>query len=38
MPLSPEGRDVILVDDVIYTGRTMRAATEAVIFSETSIS
>lgn len=33
MPLSPEGRDVILVDDVIYTGRTMRAATEAVMFS-----
>ena len=33
MPISPENRNVILVDDVIYTGRTMRAVTEAVIFS-----
>ena len=33
MPISPEGRNVILVDDVIYTGRTIRAVTEAVMFS-----
>ena len=33
MHISPVGRDVILVDDVIYTGRTMRAVTEAVMFS-----
>ena len=33
MPISPEGRYVVLVDDVIYTGRTMRAVTEGVMFS-----
>ena len=33
MPISPEGRDVILVDDVIYTGRTIMAVTEGVMFS-----
>ncbi len=26
LPLSVEGRDIILVDDVFYTGRTIRAA------------
>ena len=30
---SPTNRNVILVDDVIYTGRTIRASIEAVIFS-----
>ena len=30
---SPTERNVILVDDVIYTGRTIRASIEAVIFS-----
>ena len=33
MPISPEGRDIILVDDVIYTGRTIMAVTEGVMFS-----
>ncbi len=35
-PLDPrpnvEGRDVILVDDVLFTGRTARAALDAVLF------
>ena len=30
---SPTDRNVILVDDVIYTGRTIRASIEAVMFS-----
>ncbi|MGB3542573.1 phosphoribosyltransferase family protein, partial [Rubrivirga sp.] len=28
---SAEGRDVLLVDDVIFTGRTIRAALDAVL-------
>lgn len=31
VPFPIEGRNVVLVDDVIYTGRTARAALEAVI-------
>ena len=31
VPFSVEGRTVVLVDDVIFTGRTARAAMEAVI-------
>ena len=31
LPFDVTGRRVILVDDVLYTGRTARAATEAVI-------
>jgi len=30
LPFSVEGKDVILVDDVIFTGRTVRAAIEAI--------
>ena len=30
LPFDVTGRDVVLVDDVIYTGRTVRAAIEAV--------
>ena len=30
LPFDVTGRDVVLVDDVIYTGRTARAAIEAV--------
>ncbi len=30
LPFDVSGRDVVLVDDVIYTGRTARAAIEAV--------
>ena len=30
LPVSIEGRDVLLVDDVIFTGRTVRAALEAI--------
>ncbi len=30
-PESPQGKTVVLVDDVLYTGRTARAAMEAVI-------
>ena len=30
LPFDVSGRDVVLVDDVIYTGRTVRAAIEAV--------
>jgi len=28
--VSVEGRDVVLVDDVVFTGRTVRAALEAI--------
>lgn len=31
LPFNVEGKNVILVDDVIYTGRTVRAAMEALI-------
>lgn len=31
IPASVEGRDVIIVDDVLYTGRTVRAAIETVL-------
>lgn len=31
IPLPLEGRRVILVDDVLYTGRTVRAALEAIL-------
>ena len=33
IPCDPTGKTVILVDDVIYTGRTVRAAIEAVFHS-----
>ncbi len=33
LAVCPEGRDVILVDDVLFTGRTTRAAIEAVLSS-----
>ena len=31
VPVSIEGKEVILVDDVLYTGRTIRAAMDAVM-------
>lgn len=31
IPLPLEGRQIILVDDVLYTGRTVRAALEAIL-------
>lgn len=31
LPFDVEGRDVILVDDVLYTGRTIRAAMDALM-------
>lgn len=31
VPVDTEGRTVVIVDDVLYTGRTVRAAMEAVI-------
>jgi len=31
--ISPEDRNVVLIDDVIYTGRTLRASIEAVMHS-----
>ena len=31
IPFSLEGKDVVLVDDVIFTGRTIRAAMEALM-------
>jgi len=31
LPFSVEGKDVILVDDVLYTGRTVRAAMDEII-------
>ena len=30
IPLSVEGKDIILMDDVLYTGRTIRAALDAL--------
>ena len=30
---NPQDREIILIDDVIYTGRTLRASIEAVVFS-----
>ncbi|MEO6230347.1 MAG: bifunctional pyr operon transcriptional regulator/uracil phosphoribosyltransferase PyrR [Ferruginibacter sp.] len=30
VPFSIEGKDVILIDDVLYTGRTIRAALDAI--------
>jgi len=31
--ISPEDRNIVLIDDVIYTGRTLRASIEAVMHS-----
>ena len=31
IPFSVEGKDVVLVDDVLYTGRTVRAAIDAIM-------
>ena len=31
IPVSLDGKDVILVDDVLFTGRTIRAALEAIL-------
>ncbi|MBO71481.1 MAG: bifunctional pyr operon transcriptional regulator/uracil phosphoribosyltransferase [Actinobacteria bacterium] len=31
--ISPEDRNIVLIDDVIYTGRTLRASIEAVMYS-----
>ena len=31
--ISPENRNIVLIDDVIYTGRTLRASIEAVMHS-----
>jgi len=31
MPFLVEGRDVILVDDVLFTGRTIRAGLDALL-------
>ena len=33
LSINPQDRDIILIDDVIYTGRTLRASIEAVVFS-----
>ena len=32
--INPTDRDVVLIDDVVFTGRTLRASLEAVIFLE----
>jgi pyrimidine operon attenuation protein/uracil phosphoribosyltransferase len=31
IPFSVEGKQIVLVDDVLYTGRTIRAAMDAII-------
>ena len=31
MPFSVEGKTVVLIDDVLYTGRTVRAAMDALM-------
>ena len=31
MPFSTEGRNIILIDDVLHTGRTIRAAMDAIL-------
>ena len=33
LSVNPKDREIILIDDVIYTGRTLRASIEAVVFS-----
>ena len=33
LDINPQERDVILIDDVIYTGRTLRASIEAVVYT-----
>ena len=33
LSINPQDRVIILIDDVIYTGRTLRASIEAVVFS-----
>ena len=33
LSINPQDRDIMLIDDVIYTGRTLRAYIEAVVFS-----
>ena len=33
LSINPQDREIILIDDVIYTGRTLRSSIEAVVFS-----
>ena len=33
LSINPQDREIVLIDDVIYTGRTLRASIEAVVFS-----
>ncbi len=33
LSINPQDREIILIDDVIYTGRTLWASIEAVVFS-----